>query len=59
MMTAIVIDKGMLDALDKQLKWYRLERAELRDKCARLERENAELRLRLAAVEPAREGSDR
>ncbi len=34
MITTVEIDSGMLAALDKQLKQYRLERAELRDKLA-------------------------
>jgi len=56
----MVIDDGLLKYLDRQLKYYRNERATLRtenaDLRARLEaaaRERDELRLRLAAVEPA------
>jgi predicted nucleic acid-binding Zn-ribbon protein len=58
MMTAIVIDEGLLAHLDRQIKWYKAERAALRaenaDLRARLEaaeRERDDLRLRLAAVE--------
>lgn len=53
----MVIDDGLLAYLDRQLKYYRNERATLRtenaDLRARLEaaeRERDELRLRLAAV---------
>ena len=58
----MVIDDGLLKYLDRQLKYYRNERATLRTECADLrarleaaERERDELRLRLAAVEPVTE----
>ena len=46
MMGTVVIDRTLLDYLDRQIKWYKRQRDALRT-------ENAELRLRLEAVEPA------
>lgn len=55
-MENIVISRTLLEYLDRQLKRYRMERAELRDRLAAVERERDELRLRLEALGLVDEG---